>query len=70
MTQPPQQQQPIAFNSQTQQAITKISFRMDDLAQTISFAFNMLAAEKDQKIKELEAKLSELQVSVKTASEE
>ena len=64
------QQQPPQFSLQTQQAITKISLRMDDLAQTISIAFNMLAAEKDQKIKELEAKLTELQAPIKTAVKE
>ncbi|MCL2288091.1 MAG: hypothetical protein FWC33_02780 [Candidatus Bathyarchaeota archaeon] len=69
MTQPTQQQPP-QFSLQTQQAIAKISLRMDDLAQTISIAFNMLAAEKDQKIKELEAKLTELQAPVKSADKE
>jgi len=64
MTQPPQQQPP-QFSPQTQQAIAKISLRIDDLTQTVFFALNSIIAEKDQQIRELEAKLTELQVPIK-----
>ncbi|MDR2699276.1 MAG: hypothetical protein LBC12_00385 [Nitrososphaerota archaeon] len=64
--QPQQQQSAALFSPQTQQAIARISLRMDDLAQSISQTLNAIIAEKDQKIRELETKLAELQTPIKT----